>query len=60
MPPSTSTTSSVTAPAHSPVYSVPEYVAAALVAVAVSMPLALGFGLAMSQLQQLVQRLRPS
>lgn len=49
-----------TAPAHSPVYSLTEYVAAALVAVAVSMPLALGFGLAMSQLQQLVQRLRPS
>ncbi|HEY0883418.1 MAG TPA: chloride channel protein [Archangium sp.] len=49
-----------TAPAHSPVYTLPEYFAAALVAVAVSMPLALGFGLAMSQLQQLVQRLRPS
>jgi CIC family chloride channel protein len=47
-----------TAPAHSPVYSVPEYVGAALVAVAVSVPVALGFGLAMSQLQQLVQRLR--
>jgi CIC family chloride channel protein len=49
-----------TAPAHSPEYALSEYGAAALVAVAVSMPLALGFGLAMSQLQQLVQRMRPS
>jgi CIC family chloride channel protein len=47
-----------TAPSHSPVYSLPEYVGAAMVAVAVSVPVALGFGLAMSQLQQLVQKMR--
>lgn len=49
-----------TAPAHAPEYALTEYGGAALVAVAVSMPLALGFGLAMSHLQQLVQRFRPS
>lgn len=49
-----------TAPPHSPVYSVSEYGAAALVAVAVSMPVALGFGLAMSQLRLLVARIRPA
>lgn len=48
------------APTHSPVYSVTEYAGAALVAVAVSVPVALGFGLAMSQLQDLVHRMRPS
>ncbi len=49
-----------TAPPHSPVYDVSEYIAAALVAVAVSMPVALGFGLAMSQLRLLVARMRPA
>ncbi|MGV3622824.1 MAG: chloride channel protein [Archangium sp.] len=48
------------APAHSPVYEVSEYIASALVAVAVSMPVALGFGLAMSQLRLLVARIRPA
>jgi CIC family chloride channel protein len=48
------------APAHAPGYALSEYMGSALVAVAVSVPLALGFGLAMSQLQGLVQRMRPS
>lgn len=47
-------------PAHSPIYDVKEYAASALVAVAISVPVALGFGLAMSQLQDLVKRMRPA
>jgi CIC family chloride channel protein len=48
------------APTHSPIYDVSEYVGSALVAVAVSVPVALGFGLTMSHLQQLVARVRPA
>lgn len=46
-------------PDHAPVYSLAEYGAAAVVAVAVSVPLALGFGRAMVHLQRLVDRLNP-
>lgn len=46
-------------PDHAPVYSLAEYGAAAVVAVAVSVPLALGFGRAMVHMQQLVDRLHP-
>lgn len=48
------------APPHSPVYSLGELGAAALVAVAVSVPVALGFGLTMAKLQALVTRLKPA
>lgn len=48
------------APSHSADYSIRELGAAALVAVAVSVPLALGFGLTMAKLQALVARLRPA
>ncbi|HVJ88151.1 MAG TPA: chloride channel protein, partial [Labilithrix sp.] len=47
-------------PSHSPSYSLGELGGAALVAVAVSVPVALGFGLTMSKLQLLVERLRPA
>ncbi len=43
-------------PDHAPVYSLSEYGAAALVAVAVSVPVALGFGRAMIELKGLVHR----
>ncbi|MBE2252724.1 MAG: chloride channel protein [Myxococcus sp.] len=48
------------APPHSPVYSLPEYGAAALVAIAVSAPLAFGFGAVMSWSRQLVGRVQPA
>jgi CIC family chloride channel protein len=48
------------APPHSPDYSLGELGAAALVAIAVSVPVALGFGLTMAKLQALVARLKPS
>ncbi len=41
-------------PSHSPVYSIPELGGAALVAVAVSVPVALGFGKAMIYIERLV------
>lgn len=47
------------APTHEPLYSVTEYVVAALVAVAVSGPLALGFGRAILALRALVERAGP-
>lgn len=47
-------------PSHSPEYSLPELGAAALVAVAVSVPLALGFGRSMKALDALVDRVRPA
>lgn len=47
-------------PAHSPLYSISELGAAALVAVTVSVPVALGFGLTMAKLNALVARLRPA
>lgn len=47
-------------PSHSPLYSIAELGASALVAVAVSVPVALGFGLTMAKLQGLVSRLRPA
>lgn len=46
-------------PTHEPVYSLAEYGAAALVAVVVSMPLALGFGWSMVKMKALVKRVRP-
>ncbi len=49
------------APTHLPVYSVTEYAGAALVGVAVSVPLALGFGRAMTYLDDLFRRVvRPA
>jgi CIC family chloride channel protein len=47
-------------PQHSPNYSVGELGGAALVAIAVSVPVALGFGLAQARLQELVALLRPA
>lgn len=47
-------------PTHSPSYSVAELGGAALVAIAVSVPVALGFGLAQARLQELVALLRPA
>ncbi|MBX3229155.1 MAG: chloride channel protein [Labilithrix sp.] len=47
-------------PTHSPTYSAGELGASALVAVAVSVPVALGFGMTMARLQALVGRLRPA
>lgn len=50
-----------TGPSHLPVYSVTEYAVAALVAVAVSVPVALGFGKAMAYVQDVVGRVvRPA
>lgn len=46
-------------PDHLPTYSLAEYGAAALVAVAVSVPLALGFGRAMVHMKALVHRINP-
>ncbi len=46
-------------PDHSPVYSLLEYGAAAVVAVAVSVPVALGFGRAMVEMKGLVHRMHP-
>lgn len=48
-----------TAPDHAPTYSMAEYGVTALVAVAVSAPLAIGFGLAMKSTRALVQRAHP-
>lgn len=47
------------APHHAPVYSFAEYGMTALVAVAVSTPVALGFGLAMKHTRALVARVHP-
>lgn len=47
-------------PTHAPEYSIAELSAAALVAVAVSVPLALSFGKAMGSLDKLVSRVRPA
>jgi CIC family chloride channel protein len=47
-------------PTHAPLYSIGELGAAALVAVAVSVPVALGFGILMARIQALVARLRPA
>ncbi len=47
-------------PQHAPNYSLGELGGAALVAIAVSVPVALGFGLAQARLQQLVALLRPA
>ena len=49
-----------TGPSHSPLYSIGELGAAALVAVAVSVPVALGFGMTMARINALVGRLRPA
>lgn len=49
-----------TAPIHSPVYSLPEYGAAALVAISISVPLALGFGGVMRWSRHLVSRVQPA
>ena len=46
-------------PDHAPVYSFVEYGAAALVAIAVSVPVALGFGHAVSRTRALVDRVHP-
>lgn len=48
------------APTHSPVYSLPEYGAAALVAIAISAPLALGFSAVLRWSRQLVARVQPA
>lgn len=50
----------LTAPKHAPEYRITELGAAALVAVAVSVPLALSYGRAMSSLDKLVERVRPA
>ncbi len=47
------------APPHDPTYSMAEYGITALVAVAVSTPVALGFGVAMKHTQALVDRVHP-
>ncbi|MEZ4453862.1 MAG: chloride channel protein [Nannocystaceae bacterium] len=46
-------------PDHAATYSLSEYAAAALVAVAVSVPIALGFSMAMTRLRDLVGKIRP-
>ncbi len=46
-------------PSHSPVYTVGEYMVAALVAVAVSVPLVIGFTWAMTQTNKVVDRFHP-
>lgn len=48
------------APVHSQEYTVPELAGSALVAVAVSVPVALGFGLVLRKIQELVSRVRPT
>ena len=48
------------APPHAPVYSLAEYGAAALVAIAISAPLAFGFGAVMRWSRQLVARVQPA
>lgn len=48
------------APTHSPVYSLPEYGAAALVAIAISAPLAVGFSAVLRWSRQLVARVQPA
>lgn len=47
------------APLHAPVYSLPEYAGAALVAIAVAVPLSFGFGRAMRWSTRLVNRVQP-
>ena len=46
-------------PDHAATYSLSEYATAALVAIAVSVPIALGFSLAMTRLRELVGKIRP-
>jgi len=48
-----------TGPTHAPVYTVSEYLVAALVAVAVSVPLAMGFTWAMTQTTKVMDRFHP-
>ena len=48
------------APAHSPVYSLAEYGAAALVAIAVSAPLSVGFSAVLRWSRQLVAQVKPA
>ncbi|MBL8923647.1 MAG: chloride channel protein [Myxococcaceae bacterium] len=48
------------APPHSPVYSLPEYGAAALVAIAVAAPVALGFAAMMRWSRRLVEQVQPA
>jgi CIC family chloride channel protein len=47
------------APVHLPVYTLGEYAMSALVALAVSVPLAVGFGWAVTHTRSLVRRVRP-